>query len=642
MTVTGLAGAVSVTLVILLAAFGSGYLLLRALALDPEQGLWEWLALALGLGLLAQVTLLFGWVGLLNPWLFGVLYGGLAIAGVRQIWLVRPRRIPAWPAALSMPERPFLIVLFGLATATVVWVLLTRSLLPPIDWDVLAYHLALPQLYLDAGRIGYVSFNVTSNWPLGFEMLFLNALLFGSDIAAHLIMLACTILIAAGLWLFGREIGGVWIGPLAATAFLLAPLVQRLGGVAMIDVGMGLYVLGAAVTFEFWQRRRRDAWLLLCGLFCGSAASTKLMGGGVAILYGLLLIGVILREGVRDGAGWRVLVSELWRRGLPLVSGGVVLVAPWYLRSYVNTGNPIWPFAYNLFGGRNWDALGDEYHHQVLYEVWTVGLPDNPIGLLQSFFVVLMRPEDLGGYGGGLGLPLLLGALFAAIVSRKAPRPVQQALLIAAGFWVLWFVLVSRQVRYLLPVAPLLALAAGWLIHALRDWLRRPTLQAVLLAAVVLLLARDLPWADADARGLTNSRWPYLSGAQSRSAFLDQQIDLMPLIRQANTTLPSDALILLLPFETRSYYLERDYIWGNLMSQRVIRFEQYRDAEALHTDLQALGVTHLIESPTWIYPELRYWQQDRALMLDLQRRCADTLMRDGEHALFVLAERCRS
>jgi len=39
-------------------------------------------------------------------------------------------------------------------------VLLTHSLAPPIDWDVLAYQLDLPKRYLEQHRIVYVPDNL--------------------------------------------------------------------------------------------------------------------------------------------------------------------------------------------------------------------------------------------------------------------------------------------------------------------------------------------------------------------------------------------------------------------------------------------------------------------------------------------------
>ncbi len=34
----------------------------------------------------------------------------------------------------------------------------------------------------------------------------------------------------------------------------------------------------------------------------------------------------------------------------------LLLGGGWYVRNFVQTGNPVYPFAYSIFGGNNWDA----------------------------------------------------------------------------------------------------------------------------------------------------------------------------------------------------------------------------------------------------------------------------------------------
>lgn len=653
MTFTGLLYDLLVAAGVLLAGLGLGWLALAWLRLREAGLLGLWLAWSAGLGLLAWLTMLLGLVGLLRAVLLAPLVLGLACVGAWALVSYAAQRRPKrhWQKT-DWPSRLALLALAAFGLASLVWVLLAHSLLPPTDWDAIAYHLELPQLYLEAGRLTYVPYIVTSNWPLGFEMLFSLSLALGSDVAANLLMLGCTALVALGLLAAAQAVlGDGRIGVLAATLFLVVPLVKRLGGVAMIDVAMGLYVLGAAVAFVRWQERRQPAWLLLAGAFCGMAASSKLMGGGVALLFGVLF-------------GWHA-ATQLWQRqqsktspeaavansatlapgqllqhALIFALAGLAIVGPWYLRSYLNTGNPIWPFGYHLFGGRDWDELGDEYHMQLLIDTWSeVVLARNPIGLLHSFWLILMRPETLGGYRGGLGRVLLLGGLATLALLPAAPRLVRQSLFVSGGFWLLWFFLVSHQVRYLLPVAPLLALASAWACWWALDRVRPRLLRTALLIAVALLPLSSWPWLDAGERGLLAARAPYLRGEQSREAYLEASIDAMPLFRYAEQ-LPNGSTLLLLPYENRSYYLRRPAIWGNLVAQRVVRFEQQASAEELLATLHQLGITHVIDNPSLVFTAPRYWQHDRNLQLELAARCGEPLFQHGVGQLYALRERC--
>lgn len=642
MTLAGLLHDLLATALILLAGLGLGRLCLAPLRLGEGGALGLWLAWAAGLGLLASMTLLVGAAGLLRLAVVAPLLAGLALVGAWALVVGMRRSIAAGALRLRAPGGPLTrglaAALLLIGASSLVWVLLTHSLPPPTDWDAVAYHLALPKLYVAAGRLTYVPYIVTSNWPLGFEMHFALALLLRSEVAAHLTMLACTALIAAGLVAVGRRLfGDDRAGLIAAALFLTAPLVKRLGGVAMIDVAMGLYTLGAAVSLWRWQDERRRGWLILCGAFCGFAASTKLMGGGVAILFGLLFLWDLGGRWRRAGAPPRGWLADALALGL----AGLAIVGPWYLRSYLNTGNPIWPFAYSVFGGRDWDQLGDEYHHQLLLETWAaVILPRNPIGLVQSLGLILMRPEDLGGYRGGLGWPLLAGAAAAAAMLPRAPRAVRESLFVAAGFWALWFFLVSHQVRYLLPVAPLLALAAGWACAQLLDLARPRAVRALLVAAVVAMALAGWPWRDAPERALLGSRVAYLRGAEGREQYLAARVDVLPLLEYANTSLPPGSRLLLVPYENRTYFLDIDYVWGHIISQRIIPFEQFARAEDLLEQLRALGVTHVLDDPSHEFTGPRYYAQDRALQLELQRRCGEPLFSSGDGVIYALVP-CR-
>lgn len=638
MTLAGLVHAVLAAALILLAGLGLGRLALAALRLDERGALGLWLAWSAGLGLLSWLTMLAGLAGLLRSVVIVPALAALALAGAWS--LVRAALAPRGAAIPpDWPSRALLAALLVVGASSLAWVLLTHTLLPPTDWDAIAYHLTLPKLYVDAGRLTYVPFIITSNWPLGVEMLFVLALVLGSDIAAHLVILACTVLIAAGLVIASlRLLGDIRPGAIAAALFLTAPLVKRLGGVAMIDVTMGLYTLGAAVSMLRWQDERRRAWLILCGAFCGFAASSKLMGGGIAILFGLIYLWDLALRRWREGsapAGW---LGDALAFGLI----GLAIVGPWYLRSYLNTGNPVWPFAYGLFGGRDWDQLGDEYHYQLLLDTWSaVTLPRNPIGLVESLGYILARPEDLGGYRSGLGWVIVAGALAALPLLPRAPRMVRQALFVAGGFWVLWFFLVSHQVRYLLPVAPLLALATGWVCAWLLDRLRPRAMRWPLAAGVVALALVYWPWADGLERELLASRAPYLQGAESREAYLAARVDALPLFRYADAALPPGARVLLLPYENRSYYLDADYVWGSIIAQRIIPFERFMSAEELLAFLRSLGITHVLDNPTLDFTQPRYYARDRALQLELQARCGEPLVRSGQGVLYALSPACR-
>src|SRR6185295_604460 len=79
-------------------------------------------------------------------------------------------------------------------------------------------------------------------------------------------------------------------------------------------------------------------------------AATKLMGLLVPGLLGAIVLVELLRSEGPAGLGGAVRATVVF---------GVVaaiVASPCYLRNAVETGNPIFPFGYGVFDGRNWST----------------------------------------------------------------------------------------------------------------------------------------------------------------------------------------------------------------------------------------------------------------------------------------------
>ncbi|NNN06400.1 MAG: hypothetical protein HKL90_10910, partial [Elusimicrobia bacterium] len=182
-----------------LTAWGLGRRARAALGARGGGTLDEICAAALGLGLLGQAVFVLGWAGALNATALGALAlaAGAAAAGA----LPRPRR-PAsvkWgaPAGISAG-----LLAFGGACAVL------RALAPATDWDTRAYHLAIPELYLRAGRALPLPWLIHSHWPHLMETLYTLPLAFNADGAAALLHAGAAALLVLGVLRAGRAAGG--------------------------------------------------------------------------------------------------------------------------------------------------------------------------------------------------------------------------------------------------------------------------------------------------------------------------------------------------------------------------------------------------------------------------------------------------
>jgi hypothetical protein len=360
------------------------------------------------------------------------------------------------------------------------------------------------------------------------------------------------------------------------------PVILKYVGTAQVDVPLAVFGFLAMIAwYEGWTRD--DArYFVISGLLAGFEAGSKLTGAETGISLGVFLV-IALLATRRLQRRWRSLVA---------FGGPALLVAsPWYLKSWLTTGNPIWPFLPQIFPSRNWDLYGDLLHTtwlrspgtgtslgSLLLVPWHLSVGNNfgaSVGPLIFAFVPIgltcRSLRGLSGYLTSLGVVATLAWFF----ETQQTRFLSSALLAYA------FVAAIGMVR-LLEAAPRFGrfVAAG----ALATWL---ILQFPLVTDRVAVEAS----------------LPYIVGRMDRSEFLGQRVNVLPVIEYANANLPRDASVLFLIYEDRGFYLDRPYFWANPVSQRIIRFEQISTATELSRAITDRGFTYAIVNPTTDWPE---------------------------------------
>ncbi len=254
---------------------------------------------------------------------------------------------------------------------------------------------------------------------------------------------------AFGMALFVKQKTNKWGGLLAGFLYLQLPLVIRLSGTGLNETALVFYGTAVIIVYFASARPLTKGSLVLCGLFAGLEAGTKYTG----LAYLGLFAGFIFWDAVKLKSGWRAMATDLMYFLVP----AILITLPWYLRSFLLTGNPIFPFAYEIFGGKYWDNTGE----MISRELW--GSIFEPIsksftGLLISFKYLVFEPQRLGGYAGGFGqfLPLSFGAsiFLMAMHAKRIPTQLWQLLGFTISYYLLWFFLAHTEARYLFPLLP--------------------------------------------------------------------------------------------------------------------------------------------------------------------------------------------
>jgi len=305
----------------------------------------------------------------------------------------------------------------------------------------------------------------------------------------------------------------------------------------------------------------------------------------------------------------------------------LIIASPWYIKNWAFTGNPVYPFLFGLFGGKNWDAFRAAW-----YAGADTGLGRQPGTLLALPWLLTLGVRDVNFWDGRTGPLLLLflpPVIWAGVTRRLGNRALPGAggvLLLYAlahfGVWTLG-VIWSRalwQSRLLLPGLVALVPVTAWVWANLSTFdLPRFSLSRFVNIAVALTLALAL--VDIGLLTLKINPVPYLAGLETRPAYLTRRLGAYyPAMEEINKQLPAEAAVLFL-WEPRSYYCQRDCRPDSILDEFPHRAHQYGTAEAIAENWRKAGLTHVLVHRTgldFMRNELP-GTVDEELLNDLQR-----------------------
>ncbi len=439
------------------------------------------LAVTLGSGLTALFTLVTGLLGWLHAGLaLGWVVGGAVLGAA---WVLR-RHVRPGMTGLPLGARDAKQILYFVACclplAIPAGVACVGAALPPgLLWfdeargyDVLEYHLQVPREWFELGRIEHLPHNVYASFPQQMEMLYLFLMVLEGDVYAAAVPAQCTHMLFAALSVgviasLVRRRGAADCAVVVTGAFLASVPWLVYGGVlAYVEGGVLLFAaVSAALLLEcLCEPRPAQRNVLAAGLCAGLAAGCKY----TAIV--LVVIGL--------ASGWlvacRAAGARRWISAGVFLLGALAGVAPWLLRNAAFTGNPIYPFAYKLLGGRDWSsqqaAQWERGHHVPPERASLVGR----LGL--AFEELVGRRAAAGArFAPALFGPVsLLVALVGAILAFGGARRegvlcgVWAAVILAA-----WVALTHLPGRFAIPLLIPASLLVGFgLLHGRSGWQR--------------------------------------------------------------------------------------------------------------------------------------------------------------------------
>ena len=346
---------------------------------------------------------------------------------------------------------------------------LVQGLAPPNDYDALMYHLVNPQYDLELGRtqIPWERSEPVALMPaLGGNLTRIALATMNDGVAQMLHDLFGLVAAAASACLTHRLGFGRRVILASALFFLVIQVVVWQMATVETDVPVAAYGVMALLVYLAWREDGGTRLSILFGLMVGGAIVVKYHGFAIALsLAPLILYDLFIRR-----RPWTVVAG-------PAVS--FLVIVPHLVRNAVHTANPVYPLFTNLFNPGTRDYLGDVH----LQYGTGRGLLD-VLTAPWNMFVVPMHHFD----GMIFGAPFVLALAPLILLAPRRLVPWLPILGFAAVYYMIWFFLLSQQVRFLLPIMPILATAAA--AGAAVAWQatgESRTLRAGLVAVVAVL-----------------------------------------------------------------------------------------------------------------------------------------------------------
>jgi len=617
--------------VICLIATGVGKLVLaRAVIRDSDSGESIIFSAAVGFAILGYCVFILGICQVLYPaviYLFTAICALLALTG----WLVAKKarvKSPFLPPTESYEHRSpngqmAMIVnrccLIILAISLLACMLLVLT--PEIEKDALTYHSGVPKMFLEHHGIYFIPGNIFANYPFFGEMLYIWGLSLKGEILNKGIHFALALFILFSMWKFSRRyIRDKLFDSIPLLIFFTIPSVFLNAHVAYCDLTLTFYTFVAVYAFVNWFNTKEKLWIILCGVFSGIAISTKYGGlylpfsGCLGVLWGCRQNRISDKKAVRLFSIY-VLFT--------LIAG-----APFYLKNWIMTGNPLYPFFYQIFGGRGWSTEQARYYDVLI----------KSLGMGRELVDYLLLPWNLSFYAkmdsprfDGLIGPVFILVLPFAIGMRRVAVEIKIVLvycLIAFFFWASS----AQQIRYLIPILPFIAIIVGLTFSYYHKNKIIFTLLSIFIASGLAFNGYHIINDFRKIRPLS-----VLTGHENKDAFLTRMVPSYAMLKYVNTQLPENSYIFAISMKNLTYLFNRPFYSDSMFESYTIEtiLNNSKTPEDVCLVLKRKGFTHMLYNINYVNGDAgTFSEENKKLFLAFQNRYL-TLVKTDKKLYFL-------
>lgn len=352
--------------------------------------------------------------------------------------------------------------------------------------DPLAYHLAYAADWANAGRLTINPFLDPPFYASNFLLLYSIFMLLKANVFVLFVVWTTALLTALGVFgairwtLEDQQAGKPWSALAAGCltfAVIAPPAYFEWMITAYIDVPIGAFALLAVLAIVLSIREKSAAWLGAAAVIAGFLIGMKVSFVPFVFVFGAAI--------------WAAARTSRLRRSATLAVLAILLAAssPWYVRNFIDAGDPIAPVLNLTLHGHDGlmtraeaDTLASQLHR--------VRSPQAALTVPYRAFVDAGGTDFVADGVSALAFALYLpGLILLALLPFRIPVPKDTGICVAIlcamlGYWEF----TSTTMRYGLLFWPLLAVCVGMTIALpLRAWAWRGRAIAGIAALAMIL-----------------------------------------------------------------------------------------------------------------------------------------------------------
>jgi len=386
-----------------------------------------------------------------------------------------------------------------------------------------------------------------------------------SVILAKLFHFSMMIFSGLAIYAFTKRYFSRDIAFFASALFFLTPGIFTQATYAYIDLSWTFYAFLGFYAFVLWNFKADKRWLILSAVICAMAADTKYIAATCPfIIFSLLvIIGFFYKKEKALTLRSAVLFS--------IVAGVVML--PYYIRPYLYTGNPVYPFYIKYIAESGWCR------------------PDGGFGIDKNILNFVISPWFLTYYPGSLfgGAESQIGPIYIAFLPglfliKKRDFHISLIILFSCIFFILWF-FAFQAVRYLMPIIPFLAILVGYIVTNMQDVDKNLSrfIKSTLIFLLIFNFTLSLYYNKEEISF-------FARGADAKE-YLAKENKTGKIFHFINKNTSADSKILLVN-EIRTFYLDR----SSIREDHYAIFDSYYNMSKakIMTELKGKGITHIL------------------------------------------------